>query len=548
MFGFKALFHGGVHPKSHKELASHCAIEVLPLPKRLYVPLHQHAGDPCEPCVEVGQKVLKGEEIGRKVTRVGAPVHAPTSGTVVAIEEHTVGHPSGLTMLCVTLDPDGEDRWTELKGMDNPLSASPEAILDRIRAAGIVGMGGAVYPSFIKLSPAKDKKVDLLLINGSECEPYLTCDDRLMEERGRGIVGGAEIMMHVLGATQCVIGIEDNKPGAIRAMGRAAGPFPGMRVQPLPAMYPQGARQQLVEAITGMQVPAGGRLADIGLTVHNVATAFAVYEAVYFGRPSISRVVTVSGRGVGKPANLECLIGTPIQDLFDYAGGLQPGVSKIVIGGPMMGFTIGNLDVPVVKGTAGVLALLRQETVVEQEQPCIRCGRCVEACPISLVPCEMAWVAKNDQMDAMKDLHLKDCIECGSCSYVCPSHIPLVQYFRYAKLTIEAEKRAKQKFEQDKIRTKLRDERLAREKAEKERQKEATKAAMAERKRTAAAAAAAAPAAAAVPETASVPGTEAAPPAAELSEAESKAARAARAAQAARAAREARAAKQQAGL
>ena len=533
-------FHGGVHPEGNKGLSGHCAIESLPIPKRLYVPLHQHAGQPCDPCVVVGQKVYKGETIGRSDAWVSAPVHAPTSGTVVAIEEYTAGHPSGLTMLSVIIDPDGKDQWAEsIRGIDNPLSAPRTEIQAKIRDAGIVGLGGAVYPSFIKMSPAKGKHVDLLLINGAECEPYLTSDERLMEERAREIVAGIEIMMYTLENTRCVIGIEDNKPRAIRAMTEAVKPFPGMRVQAMPTMYPQGARQQLVEAVTGRQVPSGARLVDIGLLVHNVATAYSIYEAVVHGRPLITRVVTVSGRGVVKPANLECFLGTPIRDLIEYSGGLNPGVRKLVLGGPMMGLAIHNMDVPVVKGVAGVLALLQNEIVDKPEQPCIRCGRCVEACPMCLVPSEMAWRAKVGQMDAMPELHLMDCIECGSCAYVCPANVPLVHYFRYAKMVIQADRRAQKKLDLDKSRIKAKAARVEQEKAEKERQKEAMKAAMIARKK---AAEADAGAIVAPTEPPAGPAGGAEPSATTGGEAESKAARAARAAQAAKAARAAKAA------
>ncbi|MBF0584774.1 MAG: electron transport complex subunit RsxC [Magnetococcales bacterium] len=550
-------FHGGVHPPGHKGLSEHCAIEALPMPKRLYVPLHQHIGQPCEPCVVVGQKVLKGEEIGRAEGFVSAPVHAPTSGTVVAIKEHTAGHPSGLTLLCVVIDPDGKDQWSPaLQGIENPLSASPVAIRDKIRAAGVVGLGGATFPSFIKMSPPQGKPVGLLLINGVECEPYLTCDARLMEERAREIVAGIEIMLYALQAKQCIIGIEDNKPGAIRTMTQAVGPFPSMRVQSLPVMYPQGGEKQLIEAVTGLQVPSGGLPIDLGIIVHNVATALAIRDAVLQGRPLISRVVTVTGKGAVKPANLECLIGTPIRDLVEYSGGMHPGVRKLVLGGPMMGVTMQDMDVPVVKGTSGVLALLQDEIVDQPEQACIRCGHCVQACPIRLVPCEMAWQAKNSQMDAMAELHLFDCIECGSCAYVCPAHIPLVHYFRFAKLTIQADRRAQQRLELDKARTKAKELRVQQEKEAKERQKEAMKAAMAAKKKAATEAAPAAPAVTSAPAAAPavVPSAESAPPVestagatapAAESEAEVKAARAARAARAAQAAREAKAAKQQ---
>ena len=528
-------FHGGVHPPDHKALSENCAIEPLPLSRRLFVPLHQHLGSPCEPCVTPGQQVLKGELLGRTTGFVSAPVHAPTSGTVAAIVDHPVGHPSGLTMPCVVLDSDGQDRWhPDLKGIDNPMEAEPLRIRDRVREAGIVGLGGATFPSFIKLTLPKDKAVELLLINGVECEPYLTCDARLMEERSRELVEGIRIMLQALQAKDCVIGIEDNKPAAIRAMQKAVKEQPRIRVASLPVMYPQGSEKQLIEAVTGRQVPSGALPIDVGVIVHNVATATAVRDAVLFGHPLVQRLVTVTGGGITRPANLEVRIGTPVGELIDHCGGLKGDVRKVVMGGPMMGVTLGDLQAPVVKGTSGILVMVAGETVENPEQACIRCGSCVQACPISLVPCEMAWFSRNDLFDELSDVHIFDCIECGSCAYVCPANIPLVHYFRYGKLAIHAARREKQQSELGKARTKAKEERVAREQAEKERKKAEMKAAAAAKKAASAAGEGtpgAAPAAA--------PAAKAADA---VPNADDKAARAARAAKAAQAARAAKAA------
>ena len=529
-------FHGGVHPKEFKELSEHCAIEAMPIPKRLYVPLHQHIGRPCEPAVTEGLKVLKGEVIGKSAGFVSAPVHAPTSGTVVGFEEHTVGHPSGLTMLCAVLEPDGQEQWCpDLKPVENPMQAEPGVIRGKIRDAGIVGLGGATFPSFIKMSPPKGKVADLLLMNGVECEPYLTCDARLMEERADQVVEGINVMLHALRTKECVIGIEDNKPGAIRVMSKAVENHPAIKVQPLPVMYPQGSEKQLIEVITGRQVPSGGLPVDVGVIVHNVATATAIRDAVVTGRPLVSRVVTVTGRGITRPANVDVLIGTPVQVLLDHCGGLKPGVEKIINGGPMMGVALYNTDVPVVKGTSGILALIKGEFVHQPEMACIRCGHCLEACPISLIPCEMAWQAKNDKFDLLPDLNLFDCIECGSCSYVCPSNIPLVHYFRYGKLAIQSNKRQQQQADLNKARTKAKEARTEKIKAEKEAKKAAMKAKAAANAKAKAAAAAAAPAKLAEQPT----------PVAEAGDTDAKAARAARVAKAALAAKAARAAKTQ---
>ncbi|MBF0176990.1 MAG: electron transport complex subunit RsxC [Magnetococcales bacterium] len=477
-------FHGGVHPVEHKELSELCAIEPMPLPGRLVVPFHQHLGAPSEPVVKAGDKVLKGDPLGRPEGFISASVHAPTSGTVVAIQEHAVGHPSGLTMLCAIIEPDGKDAWNpQIKGVDNPLSLEPVAIRDLVKAAGIVGLGGASFPSFVKLSPPRDKVVELLLINAVECEPYLTCDARLMEERPQEVVEGIQIMLHALQTRECVIGIEENKPRAIAAMERAVAGEPRIRVLTLPVMYPQGSEKQLIEVVTGRQVPSRGLPIDIGVIVHNVATAVAVRNAVRLGQPLLSRVVTVTGHSITRPANIEVLVGTLVDDILAHCGGLRPNTPKVVMGGPMMGLALHQTDVPVVKGTSGILALTRDESSGKQEHPCIRCGNCTHACPMQLVPCTMAWFAKTDQIDQLTGVDLFDCIECGSCSYVCPANIPLVHYFRFGKLALQAKEREQRKNELNKARTQSRNERLAREKLAKERKKEEMAAKMAAKKK-----------------------------------------------------------------
>ncbi|MBF0125405.1 MAG: electron transport complex subunit RsxC [Magnetococcales bacterium] len=307
-------FHGGVHPEEHKDLSQHCAIEAMPLPAQLYVPLHQHIGAPCEPCVSPGSYVHKGEVIGRAEGFVSASVHAPTSGRLVDFVEHPAMHPSGLPMLCALIEPDGEEKWVEtLQPIDSPLSLPPQQLRDRIRDAGVVGLGGATFPSFIKLSRPKGKAVELLIINGIECEPYLTCDARLMEECSADIVAGIEVMLHALWTKRCIIAIEENKPAAIRAMQQAIVGRADIAVQVLPVRYPQGAEKQLIEVLTGQQVPSGGLPIDVGVIVHNVGTAVAIRDAVLYGKPLISRIVTVTGEGIVRPANVRVLIGTSLQ-------------------------------------------------------------------------------------------------------------------------------------------------------------------------------------------------------------------------------------------
>ncbi|MBF0152978.1 MAG: electron transport complex subunit RsxC [Magnetococcales bacterium] len=477
-------FHGGVHPVEHKNLSEHCAIESMPVPKLLVVPLHQHLGAPSELVVKVGDKVLKGDLLGSASGFISAAIHAPTSGTITAIQEHVVGHPSGLTMPCVIMEPDGEDRWNpQLKGVANPLSLEPSVVRDQVKAAGIVGLGGATFPSFVKLTPPRDKAVELLLINAVECEPYLTCDARLMEERPQEVVDGIRIMLHALQTRQCIIGIENNKPRAIAAMERAVSGEAGVRVVSLPVMYPQGSEKQLIEVITGRQVPSRGLPVDIGVIVHNVATAVAVRDAVQLGHPLVSRVVTVTGHGITRSANIEVLIGTTVDDVIAHCGGLKPGTSKVVMGGPMMGLALHQTNVPVVKGTSGLLALTSDDSLEKQEQPCIRCGNCTNVCPMRLVPCTMAWFAKTDQIDKLVGVDLLECVECGTCSYVCPSNVPLVHYFRYGKLAVQAKDRERNKAELTRQRARSRDERLAREKEAKERKKEEMQAKMAAKRK-----------------------------------------------------------------
>ncbi|MBF0133765.1 MAG: electron transport complex subunit RsxC [Magnetococcales bacterium] len=476
-------FHGGVHPTGHKELTERCAIEPMPMPERLIVPLHQHLGAPSVPVVQVGDKVFKGDLLGASGGFVSAAIHAPTSGTIQAIQEHPVGHPSGLTMLCVVIAPDGADQWNPgLKGTADPTTLDPSAIRDRIKGAGIVGLGGATFPSFIKLSPPRDKVVDLLLINAVECEPYLTCDARLMEERPQDVVAGIRIMLHALQTKQCVIGIEANKPKAIAAMEKAVAGQSDIRVVSLPVMYPQGSEKQLIEVVTGRQVPSKGLPVDVGVIVHNVATAVAIRDTIELGHPLVSRIVTVTGGGITRPANVEVLIGTLVDDVIRHCGGLKSHTKKVIMGGPMMGLALHQTDIPVVKGTSGILALTAEESSGKTEHPCIRCGSCVNACPIQLVPCTMAWFAKTDQIDQLPKVDLFDCIECGSCAYVCPANIPLVHYFRYGKLTLQAKDREDKKKALTKQRSQAREERLAREKEEKERKKEEMKAKMAAKK------------------------------------------------------------------
>lgn len=437
---------GGVHPEAHKaSTADKPIVSDLPLPERLYLPLQQHLGQPAKPVVQVGEHVLKGQLLAVSQGPVSAPVHASTSGTVVEIAEHPAPHASGLPTPTLVLEPDGEDRWIETTGIDDPFSLAPEEICAKVDAAGIVGMGGAAFPAAMKLNLGWKTRIHTLIINGGECEPYLTCDDRLMRERAAGIIEGTAIMRHGLQAPKAIVAIEDNKPEAYAAMAAAAQDCPGIEVVQVPSLYPMGWEKNLATHLTGQEIPAGGRPTDVGVLLHNVATAYAVREAVRFGRPLISRVVTVSGAALDEPRNLEVPLGTLLSDLLAHCGHHPEQTARYVMGGPMMGDPLPHVDVPVVKKTSGILALTAEELQAADTRPCIRCGRCVSACPVGLVPLEMMTRIRAGQLDAAVGFGLRDCISCSSCSYVCPSRIPLVQYFKYANGELAARQQAQQK-------------------------------------------------------------------------------------------------------
>jgi electron transport complex protein RnfC len=437
---------GGVHPADHKRLSAGAAIEDLPLPPLLHIPLQQHIGAPAEPLVHRGERVKKGQLLARSQGAISAPVHAPTSGRIMGVGGYPAHHASGLLVRTITLKPDGEDRWIEdLQPLPNPFDREPDLIAQRVAEAGIVGMGGATFPSAVKLNLRKRYRLHTLVINGAECEPYLTCDDRLMREQAAAVVDGVRLMAHALGVECMLIAIENNKPEAQFTMRKAAAAFDEVQVVGLPTRYPMGSEKHLVQTLVGRETPARGLTADIGVVVHNVATALAVHEALRLGRPLISRVMTVSGGAVRQPRNLRVLLGTPLSHLIEYCGGFNEEPARLVSGGPMMGQPLPSTRVPAVKGSNGLLALNAEEVQARPEMPCIRCAGCVQACPCGLVPLEMAANIRAGGLDASVGLGLLDCIGCGSCAYVCPSHIPLVQFFNYAKGELAARQRAKHK-------------------------------------------------------------------------------------------------------
>ena len=459
-------FKGGVKPETHKRPSVSEPIAVAPIPPRLIVPLHQSIGGVPTPIVSVGDRVLKGQCIGKADRWISSAVHAPTSGTVVAIEERLAAHPSGLPTLSVVIDSDGRDEWIERQPVDHR-AIEPEQVRERLRDYGVVGLGGAVFPSHAKLTAARSVPMEHLVINGAECEPFMTCDDLLMRERADEIVRGIGIFRDLLRPKQVLIGIEDNKPEAVAAMQAAVKNIgEDFQVIAVPTRYPAGGAKQLIRVLTGKEVPASKRSPEMGVQCFNVATAYTAWRAVAHGEPVLSRIVTVTGN-VGRPRNWEILLGTPLADVIALAEP-KADTNRYLMGGPMMGFELPGLDAPIVKASNCIIA--GSPTLFPPpppEMPCIRCGSCAQACPHELQPFEMYWFSRAHNFGKAQEYNLFDCIECGCCSYVCPSHIPLVQYFRFAKSEIWSREREKKASDSAKARFEFRNEREEREKAEK---------------------------------------------------------------------------------
>nr|WP_067298563.1 electron transport complex subunit RsxC [Marinobacterium profundum] len=473
--GHVFAFHGGVHPPENKRQSTRTPIRQAPLPDQLILPLSQHIGTPAEPLVKVGDKVLKGQRIAEPVGRISAALHAPTSGTVSAIGPHPIPHASGMQANCIVIDSDGEDRWVEHAGLANYQSLGKGPLTDYIRNSGITGMGGAGFPTDVKLHLGDDHIVNTLIINAAECEPYITADDMLMRERADDIVAGIEIIDHLLKPSHILIGIEDNKPQAIRALEKAlVGCKLNIDLRVVPTKYPSGGEKQLIKLLTNVEVPSGRIPADVGIVCQNVGTAYATARAVHQGEPLISRIVTLTGEAVAQPQNFETLIGTPYSLLLRAARVSPNDLYRLVVGGPMMGFSVDNDQIPVIKTTNCLIAASPDEMPeAPPAQECIRCGLCEQVCPAELLPQQLYWFAKGRELDKAKNHNLFDCIECGACSYVCSSAIPLVQYYRNAKAEIRSDDAEQRKAEHARVRFEARQARLEAEQAEKEARRKA---------------------------------------------------------------------------
>jgi electron transport complex protein RnfC len=436
-------------------------IAVAPLPKRLIISLSQHKGCPAKPVVAVGEHVLKGQMIGAAEGMISSSVHAPSSGRITAIEMHPAPHPSGLPDLSIFLETDGEERWIERQPMDY-CAIDPSGLRQHLQGMGVVGLGGAAFPSHVKLNTST---LETLVINAAECEPYITCDDMLMRERAAEVVQGIMIAQHAMCARNVLIGIEDNKPQAIAAM-QAACQGSGMEVVVVPTLYPSGSTKQLIKLLTGKEVPSGGLPTQIGVQCFNVATVYTMHRVVNHGEPVISRLVTLTGN-VDEPRNYEVLIGTPIGELVQL-GRPKTDTTGYLMGGPMMGVPLTDLGVPVIKATNCVIATSKALfPPLPRAMPCIRCTRCADACPADLQPQELFWFAKSRNFEKAQEYKLFDCIECGCCSYVCPSHIPLVQFYRFAKSEISAQEKGRKSADMARERHEFREFRQEREKQEK---------------------------------------------------------------------------------
>ena len=484
-------FHGGVHPQFNKEMSNQKPIKTAKVPSTLTIPLHQSMGNSAEPIVKVGDTVFKGQVIAKQSGRLSATVHASSSGKITEIAEKPIPHASGLSGLCIVIECDGKDDWGQhkLAPITDYKNTAIEALLSRIEECGIVGLGGAAFPTALKVDSSARPDLKTLIINGAECEPYISCDDRLMQERSAEIIQGIDILQYMLQPQHCIIGIEDNKPQAITALETLCENRSDIEVVAIPTKYPSGGEKQLIEILTGLEVPSGGRPRDLGLLNLNPGTVYSIYNAIINGQPLLSRVVTATGNGIKNPQNFEVLIGSSFKHLAQQAGGYTEQADHLIMGGPMMGFALQDDSVPIIKATNCALFISTEELNESNSEysqqptlPCIRCGKCMDVCPVNLLPQQLYWHIRAKDLEKAQQHNLRDCIDCGCCSYVCPSHIPLVDYYRYAKTEIREQAIAAEKSNLARERFEFLQFRRERDKREREEKRAAHKAALQKKK------------------------------------------------------------------
>lgn len=423
-------FHGGIHPDDYKSLTENLPLEKMPNPKQIVLPLSQHIGKPAKSLVAKKDSINAGQLIGEAEGFVSSPIHSSISGTVKMIQAEP--NVSGIPKESIQIDSTEETEFIVYPKLD-PKKVTPEEIRERVKVAGIVGQGGAAFPTFIKLTPPKDKKIDYVILNGCECEPYLTRDYRLMIDRTFDVLSGLNLIMKALNVSKGAIGIENNKPDAIKILQSAAIDFPNISIEVVETKYPQGAEKMLIKAILNREVPPGKLPLDVGVVIQNIGTAVAVHDAICDGKPLITAPLTVSGKGINNPKNLYVPVGTPLNDVLEYCGGVTENAVKVIVGGPMMGTAQYDFSAPIMKATSGILVLTEEEVNEHEETPCLKCGKCIDVCPLGLMPTKLARYSQLEKLEEAEALDITVCMECGTCAYTCPANIPLVQWIRLGK-------------------------------------------------------------------------------------------------------------------